>query len=81
MDFTKIYFTLKNSFKQESAIICLLANRQSTLVQLCFAELCSIAQSIHLFHYEISSDTPGSNTMAQKMECTMPTALPILAAA
>lgn len=69
----------ENSIKQQSAIICLLANRQSTLVQLCFAELCTTAQRIQMFHYEISSDTLGSSTTAQKMGCTMCTALNILA--
>lgn len=79
--YQNLFYFYESSIKQESAIICLLANRQSPLVQLCFAELCSTAQSIHTSHYEISSDTPGSNTVAQKMECTMPTALHILAAA
>lgn len=64
VDFTKVYFRFMKIQLNKSAIICLLANRQSTLVQLCFAELCLTAQSIQMFHYEISSDTPGSSTMA-----------------
>lgn len=46
--YQNLFYFHENSIKQESAIICLLANRQSTLVQLCFAEVCSTVQSIHV---------------------------------
>jgi len=51
------------------------------VVQICFAELCSTSHSIQLLRYEISPDTSGCSTMAQKMACTTPAALHILAAA
>lgn len=46
VDFTKIYFTFRKI--QLNKRVQLSVYRQSTLVQLCFAELCSTAQSIHV---------------------------------